>query len=144
MIDHDDIDRLNAQARARAQAKPAAAPADDIPTPQELAGVHRVDHEPQIREVIASLVKQLRAEPKLTAHARAPRLVVAEVVQRMAAKGWRCRVDEGGARDAGATDGLTVYPPCGECYGRGDVTVGPPGDDSLRPCRKCSGKGYLA
>jgi len=117
-----------------------------ILTPQEMRAELKVSVHAAV-DANVELVTRLLRESKeaMRAEVRAAPTVVGCVAEKMRAAGWHCLVEKGGARDAGATWGLTVSATpfrCPTCNGRG-VWVDERGGDTGR-CSGCGGKGTLS
>lgn len=114
-----------------------------IPTPQEMRAELKVSVQAAV-DANVELVTRLLRESKeaLRAEVRAAPTVVGCVAEKMRAAGWHCLVEKGGARDNGATWGLTVSATpivCPACDGRRAVVDGY--GDGMGPCSSCEGKG---
>lgn len=115
-----------------------------VMSPQEMRAERVKSLEGECDALLEELMTKLRASPDLTAQARAKEPVVEAVAAQLRGAGWCCLVEKGGARDNGATWGLTVSAEsirCPVCSGRGSFIDERGVSDGNNRCSRCGGTG---
>lgn len=117
-----------------------------VMSPAEMRA-ERVDAlQQEIDTEVVNLTARLRASADFRAETRAKALVIEKVADLMRAAKWCCLVEKGGARDNGATWGLTVSAEpirCPACDGRGSFTDERGLCDKPSRCSRCDGSGRV-